>query len=1212
MIVDEASQRTFAVSIFVLIQAWKLFDLVTIKVGEDTGRDSFSFVVKYIFVDGLFIWTLSLLNILGLSYGPVRALLYSVVLFAISLVGISNGFTPLANGFIESVAKVVRDHKELTIAGERVVAENAIDLDSHFKGKYTINFLPDASARMNPFGFNLLCLDGSKTVVNMPIEFNTTSALGSFQIQRITENNNKVTLLNYTKSDITRFQKKDYTHLKKYPKYRADDERIFYLEYPITTPGTYTIKSVTDENGISIRTYKSVFKIAQCPLVEFVPTHTNTNYWCLEDTAVPQQLSLPLVKVKAVFPAVVKYIATLNGKPYHKFETKVENENNGEGSASYTRNFLEQELYKHPEILAKAKPGAIEFHLSEIKDGLGVSRRFNTALKETNVWHKLVLKGSIGLKLVDKSPQEDLIENGDKTLFIESLNIEDSEFPISITFQYDGNGSDILLHNITKIFQTREQLSKGINVKSQGKYNIISALSKFCPCKFSKNQYVSLALAQKAHVKISASPVTDACIGTLGYIFDFDFIGKPPFQVDYQVYRNHSGTLSPVYDSTGSTIRHIKTSFRSFKFEYKPETEGNFVVKFSKLKDMNYYAKPIQLEDKVNTYETYFKKKSQVSFSKSGHGLMIIRPCYNESVDIPVYFTGNGPFSFAYSLIDITSGEKLIQSVPVKDVTGEYVIQTPKLTKSARYKVDILNPVDGASCGVVKHSSDSVIIESRGEIPKVSIAEDLKIIKIVEGDSYRIPLDFQTDVGRQTSDLLRFKHVVDSSKITFGELKSSENFIVLKEGTYSLESFSNGGCNGEIVFPQRSITIEYYERPSISVIAEDVASTPIPGHFELHKVCQTGSRRATLKFSGSPPFVIDYTVKLPNGKIESGSMTSNSKSMIINLPTEQFGTYEHSFTGIFDSHYTKQKQRLNQDITTNIRYEVRANPLAVFTKDQNFLQVCESNFKNSKLALPISFTSGDSPFTVSFKLDNDRQFTIENIVKDIVDISEHVTHLDVGEHLIEMINITDSNGCTSSELSTNDKYVIHITETPDVERVGIKTDYCVGDHVYYNLSGVGPFTVFYRFRGQLQRAQVLHSFRRLAAKAGTLEIEAITDSSRGSCLVNFTQTPVKFEALKLTVHELPSVEINQGDNIVENIHEGDQAEIKFTFKGTPPFRVKYIRTVEDKQKKRLAPVVVETKVLQDIWDYEHHELVNMEGTYEAVEIYDSHCHVIKQ
>lgn len=1213
-VIDEASQRTFAVSIFVLIQAWKLFDLITLKIGDTLpsggGMSSFSFVVKYVLLDGIYILTLLVLKISGLSFGPFRALLYSLLLFLLSLVGISNSVMPLGNTFVLSMAKLLRGHKELTIAGERIVPENAIDLDSHFKGKYTIHFLPDASARMNPFEFNLLCLDGSGAVLNMPIEFNTTSAIGSLQVQRITPDN-KVVLLNYTKSDISKFLKKDYTHLRRYPKYRADGDRIFYLEYPIYAPGTYTIKSVVDENGISIRTYKSAFKVANCPSVEFIRPpkfDVDKNFRCLND-AIPQPLSLPLVKVNAVFPAIVKYVTTLNGRPHHKFETRVESETDSSLVNSYTRNFLEQEIYRHPEILAKAEPGVIEFHLSEIIDSLGISRKFNPALKDSSVWHKLFLKGSIALRLVDKNPQQDLIANGDKTLFLETLRIDDSEFPLSVTIEYDGKGSDILLHNITKLFKTKDELAKGVKVKSEGKYNIVSALSKYCGCKFSKTQYVTLTLAEQPLVQISASPVTDACIGTLGFIFDFEFTGKAPFQIDYQVFRNVSGTLSPVYDSSGSSVRHLKTGFKFYKFEYKPEAEGNFVVKFSKLKDMNYFANPIPLPDNY-IYETYFKKKSQVSFYKSGHKLSVIRTCYGDSVQVPLYFSGKGPFSFSYSLVNVQTGEKLIKSQSVSDVTDQFVIQTPKLIKNARYKVEITQPIDGASCGVVMHSSDSMIIESRGEIPKVSIAEELKIVKIVEGDTYRIPLDFQTSAGRQSSDLLTFKHVdlIDSNKVSVESLKSFDSLTVRKQGTYSLESFKNGGCPGEIAYPKRSITVVYYERPSLSVVAEDVTSTAIPGLLELRKVCQTGAKSAQLKFSGSPPFVVDYNVKLPNGKVETGSLTWDKEIMDIKLLTDQFGVFEHSFTGIFDSHYTKQKQRTRHE-TITIRYEVLSNPQSEFAKSNNFLQICESNLKQNKLVLPVSFPRGDAPFKLSFKLDDQKEFTVSDITGDTVDIDSYVPHLDVGEHIIQMTRLVDSNGCSSSKFSPDNVYVIHITETPDVTKVGPKTDYCVGDHVFYNLTGVGPFTVFYRFRDVLQKAEVLHTFRRLAAKAGTLEIEAITDSSSGSCLVNFTETP-KFEALKLRVHDLPSVEINQGDNIVENIHEGDQAEIKFTFKGTPPFRVKYVRTLEDKRSRKPAPVV-ETKEVGDIWDYEHTELVSLEGTYEAVEVYDAFCHAIK-
>lgn len=48
--------------------------------------------------------------------------------------------------------------------------------------------------------------------------------------------------------------------------------------------------------------------------------------------------------------------------------------------------------------------------------------------------------------------------------------------------------------------------------------------------------------------------------------------------------------------------------------------------------------------------------------------------------------------------------------------------------------------------------------------------------------------------------------------------------------------------------------------------------------------------------------------------------------------------------------------------------------------------------------------------------------------------------------------------------------------------------------------------------------------------------------------------------LQYTVHPLPSAQVGHGKRIIQDIHEGDQAEIVFTLVGEPPFTFTYQRT----------------------------------------------------
>lgn len=112
--------------------------------------------------------------------------------------------------------------KELNIIGESIDVNKVIDMDSHFKGQLTIQYLPDSSAKMNPFHFDQVCLGlENNHLIEMPIEFNTTSGIGYLQIQHTTPDN-EIQYLNYTGGSLRKLFRKDYSHLSKYSEYNRN------------------------------------------------------------------------------------------------------------------------------------------------------------------------------------------------------------------------------------------------------------------------------------------------------------------------------------------------------------------------------------------------------------------------------------------------------------------------------------------------------------------------------------------------------------------------------------------------------------------------------------------------------------------------------------------------------------------------------------------------------------------------------------------------------------------------------------------------------------------------------------------------------------------------------------------------------------------------------------------------------------------------------
>lgn len=1271
-IIDEASQRVFVVSFFVLIQCWKAYDIILLKSEGISGSliglaplNSFTFVAKYAVMDGLFLWLLPILNIQYLVYSPLKTFLLTLILNGLTFFLASDAMLPLVSNLMLPVWKILFSRKELTLFGDSVNSNRLIDPNEHFKGRYTIQFLPDSSARFNPFHFDNLCLDPiSQSSLQMPIEFNTTTELGYLQLQHITPLNEQK-LLNYTHHDLSRLLKRDYSHLNKYQLNTKTDDRIFYVEIPISDPGLYRINKVSDKKGISIRTYKSDFLISHCPSAEFVYSSlpkSYQDYKCIGENVDSDDIDikLPLVYSFGVSPIRLSFENRLNGKKFSSFNVTINEENIQEAnlnvkklkdlsrikSHSITRNVLEQEIFRNANIFPKLEAGKLEFQLVEVVDGLGNIRRYNPSSKDKDVWYSIELKKAPRIELIDTDQQDVLLVNGTKTLSLRSQNVKEEDFPLEVDFAYFHPHDQLLSTNFTKSFENLAALSKGIECDKPGTYTVIMGKSKYCPCDtlVSKSIYIERALPPL--IEVTAEPVMDKCVGMTGYKFDFELSGKPPFIIQYHVYQNRSdGSMRPVYNERGLTSRLLKTFDKNYKFEYRPPREGNYVIVFDSFKDFNYHRNPVLLDKKKHTYLTYFNQRSRASFfSNKGELSKVLRSCRDEFVSIPLYLKGNPPFNFEYDIVNIDTGEKLIKTTKVSNISDEiYNIVTPRLSAGGNYEVILLEAKDNLSCPVEFDRRESIKIRSRADIPEILINDDSKYknVKIVEGDSYKIPLKLKSSVSSSSSDVLEYSitNLHNSSDSSTRILRNSNSLIAKEEGIYKLSSFKNGGCLGKIS-SENSVTVSYYNRPNLTLVTED--QKLLKQHLEendlfvhIKPLCQGSLNQIKLNLEGVKPFVIDYDIELPNG-VESRSMTANDHTITINLPTTLSGQYVHHFKGIYDKLYTREKvariSKRNENLPS-VRYEVNPSPRANFARKDNFIQVCETNFHNldepiSKI--PISLV-GEYPFKIKASLKHESTgvidtFVLENIVEPEIDMNkakiigkEHLLHetMEVGEHILTIDEVTDANGCSEKEFSSLNNFIISVTEVPNISKVLKKAHYCVGDHILYNMSGISPFMVYYKFNNKLQKAELGYRFQRLASKSGELSIEALLDSSASQCLVNFTNSQEKYDALKLKVYDLPSVEINQGSYVVQDIHEGDQTEIKFTFTGVPPFKLVYTRTSEQidpiyKHKKNIrkdkhSKIIVETKTIEDIWDHEYIDLVSLEGTYEAIEVHDAYC-----
>ena len=132
-----------------------------------------------------------------------------------------------------------------------------------------------------------------------------------------------------------------------------------------------------------------------------------------------------------------------------------------------------------------------------------------------------------------------------------------------------------------------------------------------------------------------------------------------------------------------------------------------------------------------------------------------------------------------------------------------------------------------------------------------------------------------------------------------------------------------------------------------------------------------------------------------------------------------------------------------------------------------------------------------------------------------------------------------------------------------------------------------PFSFRYKANGKSYSQEAKTSpFTLLQQQAGQFIITSVSHQQK-MCKAAVTD-------LRYNVHSLPSAQIGRGKKILQDIHEGDQAEIVFTLVGEPPFTITYQRA-QLSTKKGGIPKVLETHTVSRIQGHEYSILTALEG-----------------
>ncbi|KAK0543720.1 hypothetical protein OC844_007560 [Tilletia horrida] len=162
-----------------------------------------------------------------------------------------------------------------------------------------------------------------------------------------------------------------------------------------------------------------------------------------------------------------------------------------------------------------------------------------------------------------------------------------------------------------------------------------------------------------------------------------------------------------------------------------------------------------------------------------------------------------------------------------------------------------------------------------------------------------------------------------------------------------------------------------------------------------------------------------------------------------------------------------------------------------------------------------------------------------------------------GTWRLTLLKVEDGNGCETimegERQGRGAAVLMEVAETASTAGVGNRDDFCVGESVDFLLQGNPPWMVKYEFNGKKLKATSKEaSFSRIADRPGTLVLRRVAHQ-RNKC-----QQDV--QGLMKTIHQLPTVRVRERKHYIENLREGNQAEIVFSLTGVLPFSFTYQRT----------------------------------------------------
>ncbi|KAK6352699.1 hypothetical protein TWF730_009510 [Orbilia blumenaviensis] len=1183
-VIDAPTQRLYACSIFILIQAYKFIEIGRLYSADDDSVSELWLILKWVAVDGVFLRLLPLLRIPWLTFSTYATVI-QIILISMVDIFFCLRYQDALVLFALSLWKHFFSH-ELSLSERPIKVHNVLADKSPILGKHTVHYLPEGSAMLNPSNFELCYNNLRKDLTTLPIMVNS-SIPALIQLSVRDFENTEPSTINITQKEIKRLLKSTVS--------KPGDPKIHHIYYPIKNPGLYRLERVVDVTQLVVRIRKAELLVAACPSASFTGGQPNAP----SSDRCKGELSDLTLEVVGLPPLQVRY-----GRSINKDEKDVTIQSIspvGYSSPllrlgdSPPKSLLDRDLsWAKPQKISiplnesLASQGEWSYVVEEVVDGVGNVVKYNArgTVPQFQLQRSFRVHERPLVKYRGCSPQNPLmVARGKRGALPIEISRDMDSAPYEVHYSFNPHVASQGEANAEQSTELRSASLKTsgqlVTVSAPGLYTLKSISSRFCAGEVLEPSTCLFLTPPDPSLSISFDEIVDRCAGSsIGLTVDMDLTGSPPFTVYYR-------TLKDKHDVTVNTIEVTGTRHQ---LRLTPSAAGHYTYEFYAINDQVYDG--VSLDFKKLSVNQRIIPMAGARFSPPSASR---RCCIGEAATFSVDMQGSGPWNLEYELVH---GGKRTKFQDVNITKSSHLITTPKLVSGGDYSLVLTTIQDSHGCKVFLESEAR--IDVRRQRPSASFAEidGSRVANSLEAETVSLPLRL---VGEKP---FRIKYRFTDEKGTHSEhdivAKDFNSFLPAnKRGRYQLISVNDAICPGSVVETANTFDIDWIPRPFAQVVQS--TSTTVKGDLHIRNpICEGDEDAVELSLEGLPPFIASFEQYWAGEKgepkpIKSIDLKAGTARSSIRMDTSRPGKYKYVLRSISDRSYIQPSPPSR---SLSMEQIVHARPSAKFRTPGKVHKYCLETGTGDD-TIPI-ILEGVAPFFLSIGVKHYSTGKEEIVNIPNIDTANYVFRvprhaLTLGGHVVRIHKVRDSRGCSQKYGLELPSVSVSVAEPPSITSLDSKPYYCVGDRISYSLAGSPPFTLEYTFSGKKEKISTPSTFQRIAERPGTLTFDRIKDSA-SDCEVDVNITKV--------VHGIPSVRVSEGSQVIEGIHEGEHVEIHFQLDGTPPFTFTYIRS--EIPKKGAKPKILEMHT-QTTEEYKHTIVASLEGTYEVVSIHDRYC-----